>query len=186
MYSIGELRPGKAVIIDNDPYVILSAQHSKQARAGGVCRTKIKNLKTGAVIPKTFQGADKLKPADVKHMRAQFLYSDPENFHFMTSDDYEQHELNHETVDEAKNFLVDGMDVDLLTFEGNPIAVKLPPKVNLKITQTEPGVKGDTASGGTKPATLETGFVVSVPLFLKEGETIRVNTESGEYVERVS
>ena len=186
MYSIGELRPGMAVIIDNDPYVILSAQHSKQARAGGVCRTKIKNLKSGAVIPKTFQGSDKLKPANVKHKKAQYLYSDPESFHFMTDDDFEQHELNHETVDEAKNYLVDGMKVDLLTFDSLPIAVKLPPKVDLDVTQTDPGVKGDTASGGSKPATLETGLVVSVPLFIKEGEKIRVNTESGLYVERVS
>jgi len=186
MYSIGELRPGMAVIIDNDPYVILSAQHSKQARAGGVCRTKIKNLKSGAVIPKTFQGADKLKPANVKHKKAQYLYSDPESFHFMTDDDFEQHELDHETVDEAKNYLVDGMKVDLLTFDSLPIAVKLPPKVDLEVTQTDPGVKGDTASGGSKPATLETGLVVSVPLFIKEGEKIRVNTESGLYVERVS
>jgi elongation factor P len=186
MYSIGELRPGMAVIIDNDPYVILSAQHSKQARAGGVCRTKIKNLKSGAVIPRTFQGAEKLKPADVKHMKAQFLYSDPESFHFMTDDDFEQHELDYETVDEAKNYLVDGMKVDLLTFEGNPIAVKIPPKVELEVVKTEPGVKGDTASGGSKPAELETGLSVSVPLFIKEGDKIRVNTESGLYVERVS
>jgi len=186
MYSIGELRPGMAVIIDNDPYVILSAKHSKQARAGGVCRTKIKNLKSGAVIPRTFQGAEKLKPADVKHMKAQFLYSDPESFHFMTDDDFEQHELSNETVDEAKNYLVDGMKVDLRTFEGNPIAVKIPPKVELEVVKTDPGVKGDTASGGSKPAELETGLTVSVPLFIKEGDKIRVNTESGLYVERVS
>ena len=104
----------------------------------------------------------------------------------MTDDDFEQHELNYETVDEAKNYLVDGMKVDLLTFEGNPIAVKIPPKVELEVVKTDPGVKGDTASGGSKPAELETGLTVSVPLFIKEGDKIRVNTESGLYVERVS
>ena len=186
MYSIGELRPGMALILEGEPYVILTAQHSKQARAGGVCRTKIKNLKTGAVLPRTFQGAEKLKPADVKHKRAQFLYSDPQAFHFMQDDDFEQHELDHETIDEAKNYLVDGMSVDLLTFNDLPIAVKLPPKVALTVTQTDPGVRGDTASGGNKPATMQTGLVVQVPLFIKEGEKIRVNTESGLYVERVS
>lgn len=186
MLSIGELRPGMAVEMEGTPYIILSALHSKQARAGGVCRTKIKNLLTGSVVPKTFQGNDKLKKADVKHAKGQFLYSDPSGFYFMREDTYEQFELDEETIDDQKNFLVDGMDVDLLTYNDNPIAVKLPPKVVLTITQTEPGVKGDTASGGTKPATLETGYIIQVPLFLKEGESIRVNTETGEYVERVS
>lgn len=186
MLSIGELRPGMAVEMDGTPYIILSAVHSKQARAGGVCRTKIKNLLNGSVIPKTFQGNDKLKKADVKHTKGQFLYSDPTGFYFMREDNYEQFELDEDTIDNQKNFLKDGMDVDLLTYNDNPIAVKLPPKVNLEITQTDPGVKGDTASGGSKPATLETGYVLQVPLFLKEGELIRVNTETGEYVERVS
>ncbi len=186
MLTIGELRPGMAVEVDGAPFVILSAVHSKQARAGGVCRTKMKNLISSSVIPKTFQGNDKLKKADVKHVRAQYLYSDPSGFYFMREDTYEQFDLNEETIDSQKNFLVDGMDVDILTYNDNPIAVKLPPKVNLEIKQTDPGVKGDTVSGGSKSATMETGYVLQVPLFLKEGEIIRVNTETGEYVERVS
>jgi len=122
----------------------------------------------------------------VRFAKAQFLYSDPSGFYFMRNDNYEQFELDEETIDEQKNFLVDGMDVDILTYNDNPIAVKLPPKVELVVSQTDPGVKGDTASGGSKPATMETGYVLNVPLFIKEGETLRVNTETGEYVERVS
>ena len=186
MYTIGELRPGMAIEMEGTPFYILSAVHSKQARAGGVCRTKIKNLLNGSVIPKTFQGNDKLNKADVRFAKAQFLYSDPSGFYFMRNDNYEQFELDEETIDEQKNFLVDGMDVDILTHNDNPIAVKLPPKVELVVSQTDPGVKGDTASGGSKPATMETGYVLNVPLFIKEGETLRVNTETGEYVERVS
>ena len=122
----------------------------------------------------------------MRFAKAQFLYSDPSGFYFMRNDNYEQFELDEETIDEQKNFLVDGMDVDILTYNDNPIAVKLPPKVELVVSQTDPGVKGDTASGGSKPATMETGYVLNVPLFIKEGETLRVNTETGEYVERVS
>jgi elongation factor P len=184
MYSIGELRPGMAIIIDNEPNLILAAQHSKQARAGGVVRTKIKNLISGAITNPTFHGNDKLEPADVSYGRAQFLYSDGEGFHFMDGETYEQFTFDAETIDEQSNFLIDGMDVDILYFGERPIGVKLPPKVVLTVTETEPGVKGDTASGGTKPATTDTGFVLAVPLFVSIGDKIRVNTESKEYVER--
>lgn len=184
MYSIGELRPGMAIIIDGEPNLILTAQHSKQARAGGVVRTKIKNLISGTITNPTFQGNDKLEPADVSYGKAQFLYSDADGFHFMDGETYDQFTFDEETIDEQSNFLIDGMDVDILYFGERPIGVKLPPKVVLTVTETEPGVKGDTASGGTKPATTETGFVLAVPLFVGVGDKIRVNTESREYVER--
>lgn len=184
MYSIGQLRPGMAITVDGDPYLILNAQHSKQARGSGVCKTKIKNLLSGSILNKTFQGNDKLEPADLSHSKAQFLYGDGENYNFMNSETFEQFSLDNETIGDQANFLVDGMDVDIQSFEDNPIAVILPPKVDLEVTQTDPGVKGDTASGGTKPATLETGFVIQVPLFIDIGDKIRINTESGEYVER--
>lgn len=173
-----------AITVDGDPYLILNAQHSKQARGSGVCKTKIKNLLSGSILNKTFQGNDKLEPADLSHSKAQFLYGDGENYNFMNSETFEQFSLDNETIGDQANFLVDGMDVDIQSFEDNPIAVILPPKVDLEVTQTDPGVKGDTASGGTKPATLETGFVIQVPLFIDIGDKIRINTESGEYVER--
>ena len=185
MYSIGELRVGKAIILDDAPFLITFAQHSKQARAGGVCRTKLKNMISGAIIQKTFQGNDKLKPADVGYKKAQFLYSDEDGYHFMDNESYEQFMFGAEDLEEQANFLVDDTEVDILTFENKPIGVSLPPKVVLEVSETDPGVKGDTASGGTKPATMTTGFVLQVPLFIKAGDKIRVNTESGLYVERV-
>lgn len=184
MYSIGELRPGMAIIIEGQPNLILTAQHSKQARAGGVVRTKIKNLISGTITNPTFQGNDKLEPADVSYGKAQYLYKDTEGFHFMDGETYDQFSFDEETVDEQAFFLIEGMDIDILYFGENPIGLKLPPKVVLTVTETEPGVKGDTASGGTKPATTETGFKLAVPLFVTVGDKIRVNTESKEYVER--
>lgn len=184
MYSIGELRPGMAIIIDGQPNLILSAQHSKQARAGGVVRTKIKNLINGTITNPTFQGNDKLEPADVSYGKAQYLYSDSDGYHFMNGETYEQFSFDEETVDDQKYFLIEGSDVDILFFGENPIGLRLPPKVVLTVTETDPGVKGDTASGGTKPATTDTGFTLAVPLFVSVGDKIRVNTESQEYVER--
>jgi elongation factor P len=186
MYSIGELRPGMVIIVDGDPYVIAAAQHSKQARQGGVCKTKIKNLLTGSMVNKSFQGNDKLEPADVTYGKAQFLYSDGEAFNFMDNESFEQFALDNETIGDQANYLVDGTDVDIQYFEGKPISVMIPPKMDLEVTHTDPGVKGDTASGGSKPATLETGYVLQVPLFINIGEKIRVNTQSGEYVERAN
>ena len=186
MLSIGELRPGQYVLVDTEPFVILDAVHSKQARAGAVCRTKIRNLKTGVVVNKTFQGNDKLKRADIRYQKCQYLYSDPDGFNFMNLDSFEQFNLHSDLIGEQKNFLKEDLEVDAMLFENSPIGIKLPPKVVLEVVQTDPGVKGDTVSGGSKPATLETGFVVSVPLFIKEGEKIRINTENKTYVERVS
>jgi elongation factor P len=184
MYSIGELRPGMAIIIEGQPNLILSAQHSKQARAGGVARTKIKNLINGTITNPTFQGNDKLEPADVSYGKAQYLYSDGDGYHFMNGETYEQFSFDDEIVDDQKYFLIEGNDVDILFFGENPIGLRLPPKVVLTVAETDPGVKGDTASGGTKPATTDTGFTLAVPLFVNIGDKIRVNTESQEYVER--
>jgi len=184
MYSIGQLRSGMGVVLDGEPHLIIEAQHSKQARGSGVTKTKVKNLITGSIVNKTFQGNEKIEPADLTHSKAQFLYSDNESFKFMDNSTFEQFSLDNETVGDQAHFLVDGMDVDIQRFEETPIAVKLPPKVDLEVTKTDPDVRGDTASGGTKPATVETGYTLQVPLFIDTGEKIRINTESGEYVER--
>ena len=185
MYVIADLKPGRAVIVDGDPYLITWSQFSKSARQGGVMATKMKNLKSGAVIQKTFQGNDKLEPADVGYRKVQYLFSDDGSCTFMDLNDYDQFALSADTVGDAVQYLVDGQEVDALVFEQKPIGIQLPPTINLKVVESPPGVKGDTASGGTKPAKLESGMSVNVPLFINEGDMVKVNTDSGEYMERV-
>ncbi len=186
MYVIAELKPGRAVVVDGDPYLITSSRFSKQGRQGGVMATKMKNLKTGSVIQKTFQGNDKLEPADVGYRKVQYLYGDGSSFTFMDLNTYDQFELTSDTVGDAKKYLVEGGEVDAMVFEENPIGIQLPATINLKVAETIPGVKGDTATGGTKPATLESGIKVNVPLFINEGDTVKVNTDTGVYMERIS
>ncbi len=147
--------------------------------------TKLKNLKTGSVINKTFSGETKIPPADVGYRHVQFLFGSDGSYTFMDLNDYNQFELTSDLVGETKDYLTDGMELDLFIYNEQPIGVKLPPAVTLEVKETTPGVKGDTATGGTKPATLETGVVISVPLFVNEGDKVKVNTERGEYVERV-
>lgn len=184
MYNLAELRPGMAVLVEDSPYLVMKAQHSKQARGSAVAKTSLKNLLTGSIINYTFQGSDKVEPADVGYSKAQYLYADGSDYYFMDGNTYEQFSFTEEDLDEQRYFLVDGMNVDVLNFENRPIAVQLPPKVDLEVTHTDPGVKGDTASGGTKPATTQTSLVVNVPLFIEVGDKIRVNTSTKEYVER--
>ena len=185
MYVIAELKRGRAVVVDGEPFLITWNQFSKQGRQGGVMATKLKNLKTGAVIQKTFQGNDKLEPADIGYRKVQFLYGDANSgYTFMDLTSYEQFELDSDTIGDASQYLVDGGEVDALLFEENPIGINLPPTVELQVKETIPGVKGDTATGGTKPATLSSGLKVNVPLFINEGDTIKVNTDTGEYMSR--
>jgi len=185
MYVIAELKAGRAVVVDGEPYLITWNQFSKQGRQGGVMATKLKNLKTGNVIQKTFQGNDKLEPADVGYRKCQYLYSSGDTYTFMDLNSYDQFELGSDVIGEGAKFLVDGQEVDALVFAENPIGIQLPPTVNLKVIETPPGVKGDTATGGTKFAELENGTKVSVPLFINEGDMVKVNTETGVYMERV-
>lgn len=185
MYSVADLRAGQAITMENTPFLILSAAFSRKSQGKANCVTKIKNLKTGAVISKTFSGADKVEQADIGYRHAQFLFSAGETYTFMDLRSYDQFELGEDAIGEGKQYLVDGLELDVLVYDENPIAVKMPVTVDLKVIETTPGVKGDTATGGTKPATLESGCIVSVPLFVHEGDTVKVNTEKGEYVERV-
>jgi elongation factor P len=186
MLSITDLKVGKKIVLDGEPYNVTSYSQSKQARGGSVVKVKIKNLITGAVLQKTFQGNDKIDEADVSRGSAQFTYADGDEYNFMENETFEQFVFTAEQLGEYTNFLIEGTDVDIINFEGNPVNIELKPKIELKVTETPPGVKGDTASGGSKPATLETGLVVQVPLFIKEGDVIKVNTDTSEYVERVS
>jgi len=185
MYGITDLKIGTAINIDGQAYIVTASHHSKQARGAGVMKTKMKNLITGAVVQKTFQGSDKLEPAEVRYSKAQYLYNDSANYFFMDQENFEQFELPADNLGDQTNFLIEGGVVDIQNVNGNPANIQLPPKVNLKVTHADPGVKGDTVSGGSKPVTLETGLVIQVPLFINEGDTLRVNTETKEYSERV-
>lgn len=185
MYSVAELRPGQAIELEGMPFVVLSAQFSRKSQGKGNCVTKIRNLRTGAVIQKTFIGSEKIAEAEVGYRHVQFLYEKGGTYTFMDLTSYEQFEMRSEQIGDAPHFLKEGQELDALLFDEKPIAVKLPVTVELTVKETSPGVRGDTATGGTKAATLETGFEVHVPLFVVEGDVVRVNTERGEYVERV-
>ncbi len=185
MYSVAQIKPGVAILLDGDPYIVTKSEFSKQARQSGSNKTSLRNLKTGANIQRTFGGNDKAEPADLARNKCQYLYAGADSLHFMHNETYEQFELENEMLGDKKLFLIEGGDVNILFFEGQPIGVDLPPKVDLKVVETPPGVKGDTAQGGSKPAKLETGVTITVPLFINEGDLIRVNTDDKSYVERV-
>ncbi len=185
MLGITDCKKGAKIKYNGDPYLIVWNQFSKSARQGGVMKTKMKNILTGKVMEKTFQGNDKVEEADLAYRNAQFLYANGNEYSFMDMETYETINLNKEVLGESANFLTDGMDCSLLLFEGQPVNVQLPPKMEFVIEKTDPGVQGDRSSAGTKPATLNTGYVIRVPLFIENGDKVIVNTDTGEYVERV-
>lgn len=184
MLGISEIKTGKNIILNDDPFVVLYHEHSKMGRAGSVLRTRLKNLTTGTVLEKTFQGAESIQEADISKSRAQYTYREGEDFYFMNMESYEQFSLSQKVIGDAINYLKEGTEVTILNFNGNAINIELPVKVTLKVVEAPPGIKGNTASTGGKVIKLETGLNVSVPLFVKAGDEIIVNTEKGEYVSR--
>lgn len=189
MLNINDLKPGVRAIFNEQPHVVVSAEHSKQGRAGGILRSKLKNLITGAQFEHTFAGAEKLEEAELETRKAQFLYCDDPttaggNAYFMNPADFEQFEIALTKISDVKKFLKEGEEVELLYFEGNPINIQLPIKMKFRITYTEPGFKGNTTSNVLKPATIETGAEIKVPIFVKVGDEIIIDTRTGEYVER--
>jgi elongation factor P len=181
-----QFRNGLKIELDGEPFTIVSFQHVKPGKGGAFVRTKVRNLKNGRVIDRRFRSGEKVDEADIQESKMQYLYRDGENLVFMDSQTYEQLPFSEAQVGDAKTFLKENLDVDVLFWRGKPINIELPPFIEAQITSCEPGIKGDTASNVTKPATIETGAIVQVPLFVKEGERIRVDTRTGEYVERVS
>ncbi len=178
-------RNGLKIEINGEPFTITYFQHVKPGKGGAFVRTKIKNLKNGRVIDKTFRSGEKVDEADIDEKKMQFLYQDGDQLIFMDQTTYDQIPFSVEQVGNAMKYMKENIDVDVMFWKGNPINVELPSFIEAAISKCDPGLKGDTASGATKPATLETGAVLQVPLFLKEGEMIRVDTRTGEYVERV-
>jgi elongation factor P len=185
MYTITDLKPGRAITLDGQPYIVVSSQFGRKSQSKANMQCKLKNLKTGAVVAKNFQGSEKIEEADVGYRRVQFLYGDDDQgYTFMDLQSYDQYPLSADVLEQVKGFLTEGLEVDALMFEENPIGIQLPSTVVLTVKETIPGVKGDTATGGSKPAELETGISVNVPLFINEGDKVKVNTETGEYMAR--
>ena len=180
-----KLRTGHKILLQNDPHIVLQYTLRPQSRGSAKMITKLKNLLTGSTIEKTFQSGENLEEADITQNRAQYLYSDGENHIFMDNESYEQFEFPEEKLSDLSQYLLEGMELSIMKFNDTPINVELPPTITVKVTSTEPGVRGDTATGGSKPATLETGMILQVPLFVDIGDKIVVNTLTGEYKERV-
>jgi elongation factor P len=185
MLGITDLKTGVTFDMNGDPIIVLDYQHSKMGRGGAVLRTKLRNLKTGATFDQTFKASDKFEEAPLERKSCQYLYQEGDGFVFMDNATFEQFTLSADVVGEKARFLKEGGEFQIIYYEDSPVSVVFPIKMEFEVTHTEPGVKGDTAQGGSKPATLETGAVVTVPLFVKIGDIIRVNTDEGTYVERV-
>ena len=183
-YSTNEIKNGLKVMIDNDPCVIVSNEYVKPGKGQAFNRIKYRNLKTGRVVERTYKSGDSLESADIADVDAQFLYSDGAQWHFMVQETFEQYSMDGDHVADAKLWLKEQSDCMLTLWNNAPLAVTPPNFVTLKIVETDPGVRGDTSGGGGKPAKLETGAVVRVPLFVAEGELIKVDTRTGEYASR--
>ncbi len=184
MFSTADFRNGLKIELDGEPWIIVEFQHVKPGKGGAFVRTKLKNLRTGAVLDKTFRSGEKMGKPDLDEREMQYLYASEGQYCFMDANDYEQIFLMRDQLGDSESYLKENIQVKILFYNGNPIGLELPNFVVLRVTETDPGFKGDTASGGTKPATLETGLVVKVPFYLEEGELIRVDTRSGEFIER--
>ncbi len=184
VYSTNEIRGGMKVVIDGDPCIIIDNEFVKPGKGQAFNRIKTKNLKTGRVVERTYKSGDTLEAADVIDLEAQYLYNDGHEWHFMCRESFEQFSMNEAAVGETKQWLKEQADCVLTLWNGVPLAVTAPNFVVLKIIETDPGVRGDTSGGGGKPAKLESGAVVRVPLFVQEGEIIKVDTRHGEYVAR--
>lgn len=183
--STAEFKKGLKIQFDGEPYSIVDFQHVKPGKGGAFVRTKLKHMRLGRVIDNTFRAGEKVELVDFEDKRMQYLYHD-DRFHFMDLDTYDQISLSAEEVGDARDFLKENIEVEILFINDSPVTVELPNFIELQIAKTDPGIRGDTASGGSKPATLETGAVVQVPLFLNEGDVVKVDTRSGEYLGRVA
>jgi elongation factor P len=181
--STAEFRRGLKIELDGQPYNIVEFQHVKPGKGGAFVRTKLKHLRLGRVVDRTFRAGEKVGLVDYEERSMQFLYKD-DDFHFMNLDTYEQIALAPDVVGEATNWLKETMEVEVFVINGVPAGVDVPNFVELEVVKTDPGLRGDTASGGSKPATLETGAVVQVPLFIDQGEVLRIDTRTGAYIER--
>jgi elongation factor P len=184
-YSTNEFKSGLKILLDGDPYTIVENEFVKPGKGQAFNRVKVRNLKTGRTIEKTFKSGDSVEGADVMDVDMQYLYTDGDFYHFMPPESFEQYTAGKEAVGDTAQWLKDGTVCIVTLWNGQPLTVTPPAHVELEIVETDPGMKGDTVTGGTKPAKLETGAVVKVPLFINQGEIIKVDTRSAEYISRV-
>ena len=185
MISTGDLKKGVVIQLDGEIWQILDYHHIKMGRGSAQVRIKLRNIKRGQTVERSFQAGEKWPRAYLENRQVQYLYGDGNDFNFMDTSSYEQFSMTREQLGDAASYLVEGMMVDRTSYEGETIGVELPVTVDQRVTETEPGFAGDTASGARKPATTESGLVVQVPLFVQIGDTIRIDTRTGEYQTRV-
>ncbi len=185
MISAGDFRNGLTFEYDGNVYQVVEFQHVKPGKGAAFVRTKMKNVMTGAVVERTFNPTEKVEPARIERKEMEYLYEDGGLYYFMDQETYEQIPLGEDQLGDALKFVMENMTVKILSYKGNVFAVERPTFVEMKVTETEPGVKGNTATNVTKPATVESGAVITVPMFVNEGDTIRIDTRTGEYMERV-
>lgn len=184
MISTSDFKRGLTIELKGEIYSIVNFLHVKPGKGGAFVRTKLKNIKTGLVVDKTFRAGEKMEQAIIDRKTMQYLYNDGESYYFMNKENYEQISLSKEQVSELKEFLKEGNDVEIIFCKGIMIGAELPNFINLKVIKTMPGVKGNTVSGALKPATLETGAIIQVPLFIKEADIIKIDTREKKYIER--
>lgn len=186
MISTNDVKPGMALNLDDGLYAVVEYQHVKPGKGKAFVRMKLKNLESGAVVDRTFRAGENVARAMINRQDFQFLYRDDMGYHCMNTETYEQMTVPEDLVGDVANYLVEGMTVQLNLFEGNPIGIDLPASVELEVTYAEPGVKGDRVSGATKPVTLQTGLIVQAPLFIDQGDVVKVDTRTGDYITRIS
>lgn len=184
MISVNDFKTGLTIEVDGGIWRVVDFQHVKPGKGAAFVRSKLKNLRTGNIQEKTFRAGEKVEKAQIDNRKMQYLYANGDTHVFMDMDNYEQVELPEKQIEHELNFLQENMEVHLIMFQGETLGVELPNTVELEVVDTEPGIKGDTASGGSKPATLSTGYVVQVPFFVNVGDKIVVNTNDGTYVSR--
>lgn len=185
-YSTAQFRKNLKIEIDGEPFTIVDFQHVKPGKGGAFVRTKMKSLISGNVLDKTFRSGEKVDVPDLEEKKMSYLYQDETGYCFMDIQTYDQMTLTEDQVEEAKGYLKENIEVEVLLHNGKAIGIELPMFMNLEIVETDPGLKGNTASGGSKPAKLETGVTIQVPLFVSTGEVVKVDTRTGSYIERVS
>jgi len=185
MTTASDIRNGLVIEHNGEIYTVVEFLHVKPGKGGAFVRTKLKNVMDGRVIEETFRAGERIQPVRLEEREMQYLYKDGDLYYFMDTETYEQHPFDEQLLEDALKFLKENEIVTVQFYEKTPVKVELPTFVNLEIVRTDPGVRGDTATGGSKPATLETGAVIQVPLFIKEGTAVKIDTRTGEYVERV-
>ncbi len=185
MISPNDFRTGLTIEIDGQAYIVVEFQHVKPGKGAAFVRTKLKNLETGSITERTFNPKEKIGRAHVERRTTQFLYAADDSWNFMDSENYEQFSMTSDDLGDATKYLKENMELHLQVYKGKIIGVEMPITVELAVAETDPGIRGDTASGGSKPATMETGLVVQVPFFINAGDVLRIDTRDGSYIERV-